>query len=174
MSTRWESCCTRWPVGSPRSTDPTITSSQPTLKPPPYVPPEFPTHSGISSARCWTRIRMRVPRSARRNRIWITSHTHSRESPQRPPWNPPPAHPRRRALPRFTTCRTILRIRRAPKPSPHRIRPSGRTRRAPRPHTPGTPGIPGVPDFPGIPGIPGIPAPWGAPLRHRHPGARVR
>ena len=35
-------------------------------------------------------------------------------------------------------------------------------------HTPGTPGIPGVPDFPGIP------APWGAPLRHRHPGARVR
>ena len=52
---------------------------------PPYVPLEFPIRSGISSSRCWTRIRMRAPRSARRNRIWITSHTRSRESPQRPP-----------------------------------------------------------------------------------------
>ena len=89
--------------------------------------------------------------------------------PAAPALNSSPCTPETSARPHFTTRRTILRIRRARKPSPHRIRPSGRTRRAPRPHTPGTPGVSRAsPDTPGIPG------PWGAPLRHRHPGARVR
>lgn len=48
--------------------------------------------------------------------------------------------------------------------SGHLAAPAERRARIPRAPR----GIPGIPDTPGIPG------PWGAPLRHRHPGARVR